>query len=147
MRNYILPLRRSFPTFLFRSCPLAPSPPTSPHLSSWTCYNARCINCGLKNSQLRLGGTVEANESELQRGEKNRKFGPRTEAYHPADTDPPTDRKERHIGYLPPRAGSVFRVVGGALIFQASTVLHLPTPNTLLFLCHRKTSGLIYQHL
>lgn len=35
-------------------------------LSSRPCYTAQCINCGLKNSQLRLGGIVEANGSELQ---------------------------------------------------------------------------------
>lgn len=34
--------------------------------SSWPRYTAQCINCGLKNSQLRLGGIVEANDSELQ---------------------------------------------------------------------------------
>lgn len=41
-------------------------PPPPPSLSSWPCYAAQCINSGMKNSQQRHGGIVDANDSELQ---------------------------------------------------------------------------------
>lgn len=68
-----------FPLTIFSS-----GPSSCCRFSSSPCYAAQRINCGLKNSQMRLGGIVEANESELQ-GERSESLDSLQKLFHPAD--------------------------------------------------------------
>lgn len=97
-------------------------------LSSWPCYTAQRINCGLKNSQLTLGGTVEVDGSELQ-GERMKAWTPFRCCSTPLIL--PRRPEGTPLWHLPPRTGSLFALVGELLIFQACAALHLAHVNTL----------------
>lgn len=78
-------LKHPFPFYFiyFHLAPFLLSPPSlPPSLSSWPCYAAQCINSGMKNSQQRHGGIVDANDSELQE-QRVKRLGLCTEAVPP----------------------------------------------------------------
>lgn len=92
-------------------------PPPPPALPTATCYTALCINCGLKNSQLTLGGIAEANDSELQ-SERVNVWTPLTSGSIPLML--------HHIAprWHPP-SGRLFALVCELLVLQSSSAPHL----------------------